>query len=99
MADLPEIDAHPDQFEQLGCALQPGDAVAFHMLTLHASSGVGPGTRRRVFSARYLGDDARHAVRHWSTSPPFAGLNTHLGQRRGGGRRSVSAASNQLTYY
>jgi hypothetical protein len=52
--------------------------VAFHMLALHASSGVGPGTRRRVFSARYLGDDARHAVRSWRTSPPFAGLADRL---------------------
>ena len=78
LAELPQIDAHPDQFEQLGWALQPGDAVAFHMLTLHASSGVGPGTRRRVFSARYLGDDARHAVRSWRTSPPFPGLADHL---------------------
>jgi hypothetical protein len=44
------------------------------MLALHASSGVGPGQRRRVFSARYLGEDARHAPRPWRTSPPFPGL-------------------------
>jgi hypothetical protein len=31
-----------------------------------------------VFSARYLGDDARHAVRRWVTSPPFAGLEKRL---------------------
>jgi hypothetical protein len=31
-----------------------------------------------VFSARYLGDDARHAVRSWRTSPPFAGLAGRL---------------------
>lgn len=78
LADLPQIDAHPEQFDILGWALQPGDAVAFHMLALHASSGVGPGNRRRVFSARYLGDDARHAVRSWRTSPPFAGLADRL---------------------
>ena len=78
LAELPAIDAHPEQFRQLAWDLQPGDAVAFHMLTLHASSGVGPGQRRRVFSARYLGDDARHAVRAWRTSPPFAGLSERL---------------------
>jgi len=54
LAELPAIDAQPESSEQLAWALQPGDAVAFHMLALHASSGVGPGTRRRVFSARYL---------------------------------------------
>ncbi|MDT7521533.1 phytanoyl-CoA dioxygenase family protein [Rhodoferax sp. TBRC 17198] len=78
LAELPAIDAKPEQFEQLAWALEPGDAVAFHMLALHASRGVGPGTRRRVFSARYLGDDARHAVRNWRTSPPFAGLADRL---------------------
>lgn len=78
LAELPAIDAHPEQFRQLAWALEPGDAVAFNMLTLHASSGVGAGTRRRVFSARYLGDDARHAVRAWRTSPPFAGLAGRL---------------------
>ena len=78
LAELPDIDADPERYPQLAWALAPGDAVAFHMLTLHASSGVGAGSRRRVFSARYLGDDARHAVRPWRTSPPFAGLAERL---------------------
>jgi ectoine hydroxylase-related dioxygenase (phytanoyl-CoA dioxygenase family) len=78
LAELPSIDAAPQHHRQLAWALQPGDAVAFHMLTLHASSGVGPVSRRRVFSARYLGDDARHAVRPWRTSPPFPGLAERL---------------------
>ena len=78
LAELPDIDAQPAQYRQLAWALEPGDAVAFHMLTLHASSGVGPTQRRRVFSVRYLGDDARHAVRPWRTSPPFAGLADRL---------------------
>jgi len=78
LQELPAIDAHPDRFTQLAWALQPGDAVAFHMLTLHASGGVGPSSRRRVFSARYLGDDSRHAVRPWRTSPPFTGLAERL---------------------
>ena len=78
LAELPAIDANPAQFRQLCWALEPGDALAFHMLTLHASSGVGPGARRRVFSARYLGDDMRHAPRPWRTSPPFPGLTDRL---------------------
>ncbi len=78
LAELPDIEADPQRYRQLAWALEPGDALAFHMLTLHASSGVGPGPRRRVFSARYLGDDARHAVRPWRTSPPFAGLDQRL---------------------
>lgn len=78
LAELPAIDAEPECHRQLAWALQPGDVVAFHMLTLHASAGVSPGNRRRVFSVRYLGDDARHAVRPWRTSPPFAGLCDRL---------------------
>jgi ectoine hydroxylase-related dioxygenase (phytanoyl-CoA dioxygenase family) len=78
LAELPAIEEKPEQFQQLGWALEPGDCVAFQMLSLHASSGVGPQSRRRVFSARYLGDDARHAVRPWVTSPPFADLKKSL---------------------
>jgi ectoine hydroxylase-related dioxygenase (phytanoyl-CoA dioxygenase family) len=78
LAELPPIDAEPQRHRQLAWALEPGDLVAFHMLTLHASSGVGPGQRRRVFSARYLGDDTRHAPRPWRTSPPFEGLADQL---------------------
>ncbi len=78
LAELPPIDAEPLQHPQLGWALEPGDCVAFHMLTLHASSGTGPGVRRRVFSARYVGDDATHALRPWRTSPPFPGLDLRL---------------------
>ena len=78
LAELPAIEAEPERFRQLAWALEPGDCVAFHMLSLHASSGVGPGNRRRVFSARYLGGDARHAPRPWRTSPPFPGLTDRL---------------------
>lgn len=78
LAELPAIEAEPDRYAQRAWALEPGDCVAFHMLSLHASSGVGPGARRRVFSARYLGDDAAHALRPWRTSPPFPGLEQRL---------------------
>ena len=78
LAELPDIDADPASHRQLAWAMEPGDVLAFHMLSLHASSGVGPTARRRVFSARYLGDDARHAPRRWRTSPPFVGLVDRL---------------------
>jgi len=52
--------------------------VCFHMLTLHAASGVTAGRRRRVFSVRLLGDDIRHAPRRWPTSPDFPGLAAEL---------------------
>jgi ectoine hydroxylase-related dioxygenase (phytanoyl-CoA dioxygenase family) len=82
LAELPDIEAgrraQPPTHRVLGWALEPGDAVAFHMLTLHASGGVEPGRRRRVFSVRFLGDDMRHAPRPWKTSPEFPGLADEL---------------------
>src|SRR5580765_4464273 len=78
LADLPDIEAAREDFPILGWALEPGDFVCFHMLTLHASAGVDGTRRRRVFSARFLGDDIRHAPRHWKTSPDFPGLIDEL---------------------
>lgn len=78
LADLPDIEADRSAFDILGWPLEPGDAVAFNMLTLHASAGVEPGRRRRVFSVRMLGDDMRHAPRRWKTSPDFPGLAEQL---------------------
>lgn len=72
LAEMPEIEARPEDLPVLGWALEPGDVVCFHMLTLHAAAGSR--SRRRVFSARYLGDDMRHAPRSWATSPEFPGL-------------------------
>ena len=48
------------------------------MLTLHAAGGVPGPARRRVLSVRFLGDDATHAPRPWTTSPPFPGLTDAL---------------------
>jgi len=76
LAELPVIEGHRADFPILGWALQPGDAVAFHMLALHAAAGSA--TRRRVFSLRYTGDDTRHAPRRWKTSPDFPGLAEQL---------------------
>jgi ectoine hydroxylase-related dioxygenase (phytanoyl-CoA dioxygenase family) len=78
LADLPDIEANRGAHNILGWALQPGDCVAFHMLTLHGSAGVEPGRRRRVFSVRFMGDDIVHAPRRWSTSPDFPGLLDQL---------------------
>ncbi len=76
LEDLPDIDQDRSDFEILAWELEPGDAVFFHMLTLHAAGGA---TRlRRAFSVRFLGDDATHAPRAWKTSPEFPGLADEL---------------------
>jgi ectoine hydroxylase-related dioxygenase (phytanoyl-CoA dioxygenase family) len=78
LAELPDIDGSPEEFRILGWELEPGDAVFFHMLTLHAAGGVSGTNRRRVLSVRFLGEDMVHAVRPWRTSPPFPGLVDEL---------------------
>jgi ectoine hydroxylase-related dioxygenase (phytanoyl-CoA dioxygenase family) len=37
LADLPDIDKHREAYRFLSWELEPGDAVCFHMLTLHGS--------------------------------------------------------------
>jgi hypothetical protein len=65
--------ADRDAWPIVGWEMQPGDAVAFNMLTPHAAAG-SP-TRRRAFSLRLIGDDVRWAPRPHRTSPPFDELD------------------------
>ncbi|MDB5666982.1 phytanoyl-CoA dioxygenase family protein [Cypionkella sp.] len=60
--------------------MEPGDAVAFNYRTLHGARGNEAGTRRRAFSLRVLGDDARYVERPGPTSPPYPGHGMVAGQ-------------------
>lgn len=62
-------------------ALEPGDAVAFDFLTLHGARGNTTERRRRAFSLRLVGDDARYVERPGRTSPPYPGHAMQPGQR------------------
>lgn len=76
---VPDIDNHRDDYDILSWDLQPGDAIAFHFLTLHgAPANTSTTTRRRAFAARWLGDDATYAERPGEISPPFPGLGAKL---------------------
>ena len=59
----------------------PGGAVAFHYRTLHGTRGNRSDARRRAFSLRLVGDDARYVTRPGPTSPPFPGHDMVAGQR------------------
>jgi len=61
--------------------MQPGDAVAFNFKTLHGARGNTSATRRRAFSLRLIGDDARYVERPGPTSPPYPGHDMQPGQR------------------
>jgi ectoine hydroxylase-related dioxygenase (phytanoyl-CoA dioxygenase family) len=75
LEEIPDIESHRGDHDIRGWAVAPGDAVFFHMLTLHHSYGV-PGTaRRRAFSLRFLGDDLVYSPRPWKCSPDFSHHN------------------------
>ena len=74
LADLPDIEAARAEYPIIGWNVEPGDAICFHMLTLHATGGVRGRRPRRVFSIRFVGDDVTDAPRPWTTSPEFPGL-------------------------
>ena len=61
--------------------MEPGDAVAFNFRTLHGARGNQSDSRRRAFSLRLVGDDARYVTRPGPTSPPFPGHGMVAGQR------------------
>ena len=73
---VPQIE--DDDPRIVGWALEPGDAVLFHMLTLHGAAGNRMTHPRRTLPIRLIGDATRHAPRPWRTSPPFDGLAEEL---------------------
>ncbi|MFT5445985.1 MAG: ectoine hydroxylase-related dioxygenase (phytanoyl-CoA dioxygenase family) [Gammaproteobacteria bacterium] len=77
---IPDIEAERDRYDIKHWALEPGDALAFHFLTVHgAPVNASQTRRRRGFSARWVGDDATWAVRSGDqTSPPFPKLHEIL---------------------
>jgi ectoine hydroxylase-related dioxygenase (phytanoyl-CoA dioxygenase family) len=80
-AYMPVPDPDAEGMEIREWAMEPGDAVAFHYMTLHGARGNSAATRRRAFSLRLIGDDARYVARPGPTSPPFPGHGMTAGQR------------------
>lgn len=77
--DVPDPDA--EGMRVLEWNLEPGDAVAFNFKVLHGARGNETLRRRRAFSLRLIGDDARYVERPGRTSPPFPGHDMQPGQR------------------
>ncbi len=58
-----------------------GDAILFNFKVLHSSSGNNDNKSRKVFSARFIGDDVRYIDRIGETSPPFKDINLKSGDK------------------
>lgn len=78
---VPDPDSDPDNYRILEWEMEPGDAVALNFKTLHGARGNNSALRRRAFSLRLVGDDARYVNRPGPTSPPFPGHGMVDGQR------------------
>lgn len=80
-AYMPVPDPDAEGMTILEWQMEPGDAVAFNYDILHGARGNTTDKRRRAFSLRLLGDDARYVTRPGRTSPPFPGHEMQEGQR------------------
>lgn len=78
---IPVPDPDAEGMRVMEWEMEPGDAVAFHYRTLHGARGNTAATRRRAFSLRLVGDDARYVERPGPTSPPFPGHGMQAGDR------------------
>ncbi|NBD30732.1 MAG: phytanoyl-CoA dioxygenase [Alphaproteobacteria bacterium] len=76
---VPDPDAEAMEIREF--EMEPGDAVAFNFMVLHGARGNTSDARRRAFSLRFVGDDARYTERPGRTSPPFPGHDMTEGQR------------------
>jgi ectoine hydroxylase-related dioxygenase (phytanoyl-CoA dioxygenase family) len=78
---MPDIDAKRADYRILGWALEPGDAVAFDFASVHGAAATqGAQHRRRVFSARWVGEDSCFIDRQGKGSPPFRHLTLKTGE-------------------
>jgi ectoine hydroxylase-related dioxygenase (phytanoyl-CoA dioxygenase family) len=78
---MPVPDPDAEGMTVLEWEMEPGDAVAFDYRTLHGARGNTSDIRRRAFSLRLVGDDARYVERPGRTSPPFPGHGMQPGDR------------------
>jgi ectoine hydroxylase-related dioxygenase (phytanoyl-CoA dioxygenase family) len=78
---LPVPDPDAEGLPVVEWKMAPGDAVAFDFRTLHGARGNTAAARRRAFSLRFVGDDARYVERQGPTSPPFPGHGMKPGDK------------------
>ena len=80
--EVPDINANRNDYKILSWEIRAGDAIAFDFRTLHgASENVNKLSRRRIFSARIVGDDAFFVDRGGKGSPPFENIKLKTGDK------------------
>ena len=86
---MPDIDSMRDSLDIATWDVEPGDAIAFDFRTVHGAPANTSARPRRVFSARWVGDDAVYVDRGGKGSPPLTGLGLADGEPLHGPRFPV----------
>ena len=80
--EMPDIDLNIHKYKILSWDLEPGDAIAFNFKIIHGADGnIHQNSRRRIFSARVVGDDARFLNKKGKGSPTFEHLKLKTGDK------------------
>ena len=81
LEDIPDVNGNRDDYDIIGWAVSPGDAIAFDYRTIHgAPANSSKTSERRAFSLRLLGDGVKFARREGIvTSPPFTQVTLNHG--------------------
>ena len=81
---IPDIDANPERYGVVSWDMEPGDCVAFNSRILHGGSGqLDDDTELRVFTSKWLGDDARIKFRECGMDPDHSAIMTEYGLKPG----------------
>tara|TARA_Y100000758_G_scaffold53839_1_gene34450 strand:+ start:65 stop:916 length:852 start_codon:yes stop_codon:yes gene_type:complete len=82
--EFPDINANPERFGVVNWEMQPGDCIAFNGRTMHGGSGkLDNESNLRVFTTKWLGDDARIKFRNYGMDPDFSSLMIKKGLKSG----------------
>jgi len=82
--EFPDINADPERFGVVNWEMQPGDCIAFNGRTMHGGSGkLDNDSNLRVFTTKWLGDDARIKFRNYGMDPDFSSLMIKKGLKSG----------------
>ena len=80
--EMPDIESNLDSYNILAWDMEPGDAIAFDFRIIHgASANFNESLRRRVFSARCVGEKTRFVDRKGKGSPPFDHVQLNTGDK------------------
>ena len=80
--EMPDIENNLDSYNILAWDMEPGDAIAFDFRIIHgANANFNESLRRRVFSARCVGEKTRFVDRKGKGSPPFDHIKLNTGDK------------------